>query len=238
MRLDVGRALTFAFEDPDWVVKMLVGALIFLVGLVFSIVLIGLIPLIMLSGYQIAVARNVAEGKELPLPSWDNFGELLADGFRVLVATFIWAIPIIVLSVPTLISWLLVSGEEEGIVAAFGLLGLLTCSILLLLFLLLLLVVSPVITWIVARERAIGPALNVRRVLNFIRRHPGDVIIVALMNIAVETVAETVGTLLCIIGLFPAYIWYLWVMGHYIGQLGRLELEDEAALAGATGAEG
>ncbi len=238
MRLDIGRAWTFAFEDPDWLVKMLVGALLFLVGLVFSIVLLGFIPLIMLTGYQMAVARNVAEGKELPLPSWDNFGELLADGFRVTVALILWGIPAIILAIPTILAFAVVDGSDGGVVAALGLIGLLTCSVLLLLYSLVLIVVAPVVVWIVAHERAIGPALSVNRVWNFIRRHPGEVILVAVLNVALESVASTVGLLLCVVGIFPVYIWYLWAMGHYIGQLGRLELEDLAPPATPTVVEG
>ncbi len=51
--MDFGKAFTFMFEDPDWLRKLGIGTLVGLVGLLFSPVLIGFIPLIILFGYTL-----------------------------------------------------------------------------------------------------------------------------------------------------------------------------------------
>ncbi|NPA90567.1 MAG: DUF4013 domain-containing protein [Chloroflexi bacterium] len=226
MRLDLGRPFVYGFEDPDWPVKMLIGALIYLVGLVFSVILVGLLPLMVLSGYMMEIARNVSKGQELPLPTWDAFGEYLADGFRLWVALFVWAIPIILLTIPTALGWVFVGNSDSGALTAIGALSMLSCGLLLTVYTLFFLVITPIVTWLVASEGSVGAGLNVRRVLGFLKKHPGEVLIVALMSVVANTVASTLGSILCVVGLFPAYIWYLWVSGHYVGQLGRLEKEE------------
>jgi hypothetical protein len=57
--MDFMRALSFPFDDDDWIVKFVVGSLMMLIGIILPF-----IPL----GYQVYVARNVMRGKERPLP--------------------------------------------------------------------------------------------------------------------------------------------------------------------------
>ena len=78
--MDVGRAFSFPFRDPDWVVKFLVGA----VFVLLSVVLVG-IPFLV--GYMVEVVRRVAAGEAEPLPAWENLGEKFGRGL-VLLAIF------------------------------------------------------------------------------------------------------------------------------------------------------
>ena len=49
--MDIGKAISFIFEDPDWLKKVAIGVGLTLLGIIFSVVLIGLIPLIIVTGY-------------------------------------------------------------------------------------------------------------------------------------------------------------------------------------------
>ena len=86
--MDITRALSFPFDDDDWIVKFVVGSLMSLVG-----VFLPFIPL----GYQVKVARNVMQGQKRPLPGMDNVGEVVADGLMAFIAGLVYAIPGIVL---------------------------------------------------------------------------------------------------------------------------------------------
>jgi hypothetical protein len=86
--MDFTRALSFPFDDDDWIVKFVVGTLMTLAGFILPFILLG---------YEVNVARHVMRGKERPLPGTDNIGEVIADGLMALIAGLIYAIPAIVL---------------------------------------------------------------------------------------------------------------------------------------------
>ena len=85
--MDITRALSFPFDDEDWIVKFAVGSLMSLVGVFLPFILLG---------YQVNVARNVIRGKKRPLPGMDNVGEVVADGLMAFIAGLVYAIPGIV----------------------------------------------------------------------------------------------------------------------------------------------
>jgi hypothetical protein len=86
--MDITRALSFPFDDDDWIVKFVVGSLMSLAGVFLPFILLG---------YQVNVARNVFRGKRRPLPGWDNVGEVVADGLMAFIAGLVYAIPGIVI---------------------------------------------------------------------------------------------------------------------------------------------
>ncbi len=220
--LDIGRALKYSFEDPEWVTKLLIGALLMFVGIMFSFLLVGLIPLMMLNGYVIAVARNVARDNDVPLPRWENFGELLADGFRQWVATFIWSLPLLILYIPLIIFFVLASSGDSDTLAGLAFLTTIICGLPAMAYGLFLALISPIITWQIAAEGSISAALDVRRVWQILRDNLGSVVIIALVIWGVNVLAQTLGMLICGVGIFVTLIWSLWVQGHLIGQLGRM----------------
>jgi hypothetical protein len=86
--MDITRALSFPFDDDDWIVKFAVGSLMSLVGIFLPFILLG---------YQVNVARNVIRGKKRPLPGTNNVGEVVADGLMAFIAGLVYAIPGIVI---------------------------------------------------------------------------------------------------------------------------------------------
>lgn len=87
--MDFVRAMSFPFDDDDWIVKFVVGTLMTLVGFVLPF-----IPL----GYQINVARKVMRHNSRPLPGTDEIGQVVADGLMGFVGGLIYALPAILVS--------------------------------------------------------------------------------------------------------------------------------------------
>jgi Protein of unknown function (DUF4013) len=83
--MDLGRAYTFAFEDPEWASKVGLGALMSMVPGLNLVVL----------GYEVQVARNVARGDARPLPPWNQLERLFVDGFWLWLAQLIYALPVL-----------------------------------------------------------------------------------------------------------------------------------------------
>jgi len=83
--MDLGRAYTFAFKDPEWTSKVGLGALMAGVpGLNFVSL-----------GYGVELARNVARGEARPLPTWNRFEKLFVDGFWLSLAHMIYLSPLL-----------------------------------------------------------------------------------------------------------------------------------------------
>ncbi|HRE48164.1 MAG TPA: DUF4013 domain-containing protein, partial [Aggregatilineales bacterium] len=84
MQFDIGRSVTYPFEDPQWAQKLL----IFLV--------VGFVPglnIILWSGYAVTTARNIARGSDLPLPGWGDWADIAVRGLLSIAATAFYLIP-------------------------------------------------------------------------------------------------------------------------------------------------
>lgn len=82
--MDVGRAFQYIADDEKWLKKLLIG------------MVVSLIPILNFAafGYAVQVTRNVAAGMERPLPDWDRLGHYLKNGLRIVIAFFVYMLPI------------------------------------------------------------------------------------------------------------------------------------------------
>lgn len=223
--MNVGKALGFVFEDPQWLVKLLIGSVILLLSFLFTPVLIGVVGFFIVAGYSLEVLRNVRLGVPQPLPEWkDRWGEWLVLGLKLLAALFIWSLPATLLNLPV---WMLsaILGEGNEIVGLFATL----VSCLAFLWTLVVLLVTPAIYVRMAETEELVSAFQFNDIFEFTRDHIGDVIIAIVVAVVVGVFAffmgAVVGTLLCIVGLaitLPAATLYTsLVSAHLYGQIGR-----------------
>ena len=85
------KLLGFPFRGPDWKTRLGIGVLVALAGWVVPI-----LPWLVLTGYAIQIARQVAiEGREPELPPWSDWATYLIDGFKVSLARFLMSLPIV-----------------------------------------------------------------------------------------------------------------------------------------------
>ncbi|MEZ4668458.1 MAG: DUF4013 domain-containing protein [Anaerolineae bacterium] len=93
--MDIGRAVSYIFEDREWTPKLLLMAGIALAGLI-GLIFLGLGPIIawsLLLGYAVELVRNVRDNHPIPLPRWDNYAEKFRKGGSVLAAVFVYNLP-------------------------------------------------------------------------------------------------------------------------------------------------
>ena len=93
--MDIARAFTFAFEDDEWVSKLV---LVVIWTFIAAIPVVGLVGFAALAGYTVELLRNMRRGQENPLPQWDNLGDKISHGFNVLIATLVYNIPNVLLA--------------------------------------------------------------------------------------------------------------------------------------------
>lgn len=184
------KAFSFMFEDKNWIVKILLGAIFNLL----SLVLIG-IPFIL--GYLLELAKNSSEGKEIPLPEWDNLGDKFTRGLVYLIILIIYSIPGIILSFIPCVKYCL--GP---------------------LYFLALLFILPYITVKYAQTGSFEEAFRFNEIIDFTKKNINNLIIVVLLAIALEIIA-TFGVLALVVGIFFTCFWASLAIYYLYGKVYR-----------------
>lgn len=82
--------LKFPFKEREWRGRFLIGILLYMACL---IPFFGLAAVMIIYGYVIQVMRRASRGEELTMPAWDDWGELLKDGFQGSVIQIVYLLP-------------------------------------------------------------------------------------------------------------------------------------------------
>jgi hypothetical protein len=206
--MDIGKAFSYVFDDPEWIKKILIGGIV------------GIIPIVnfALFGYFIQIARNVAVGSERPLPEWGNFGEFFVTGFKFAVISLVYVIPGI-LFYCIAGSILGIGGasaaESDAAGAALGIGALCIMGI----YMLLLLVgsfFSMTALMKFTETNDFGSALAFGNIISYTRANLGQVLMLWLMYI-VASIVGSLGSVICIGILFTLPYGY-YMFGHVLGQ--------------------
>lgn len=226
--MDFGKAFTYMFnEDPDWLRKLGIGTAITLIGILFMPLLIGLIPLIAVTGYTVDVVRNVMNGVERPLPEWEDWGGFFSRGVKVFGAIFVWVLPALLLIIPLAIGSALMDQAQgaEGVGLAIVACG----SCLVLIWSLFITLITPAIYVRIAATDRFASAFEFGKLWAFTRDNLGNVIVaIILVNIVAGVISGLIaflGVLALLVGViitFPlAILWQYLVQAHLFGQIGR-----------------
>ena len=222
--IDFGRCFTFLTEDPAWLTKILVGGLFALL----TTVLVG-IPFVL--GYWARTLKNVAAGKQHPLPEWDDLGGIFSDGLRLVGVYLVYAIGLAValgliggvLIVPFIA--LGASGALDdsagGLFAAFGGLGMLLLWAIIMITSLAALVYLPAAMARAAMRDSFSEGFAWREIAAFIQANLGNYAL-ALVIYLVASFLSQFGMILCCVGIFPAAFWAYEVLAFALGETVRL----------------
>lgn len=123
-------AVTYPMESDDWIVTVLIGGVLSLLGFL-------IIPMFIVYGYLIRAIRANLEGEPEP-PTFGDYGGLIVDGIKAFVVGLVYMIiPMVVffLTVGTSIM-AMVGGGDAGAAAGLGtlLVGMLATFVLALIF--------------------------------------------------------------------------------------------------------
>ncbi len=201
--MDIGRAFTYPFEDKDWLKKIAIGGLVMIIPVVNFIAI----------GYAIRTLRNLLEGRETPLPEWDDWGGDFMLGLIPALAAIVYAIPSGVLST--------IGGALAGNRSGFANLIGFGFSCLAVLYGLALGIILPVLYLRYAKNPEFNVFFQFAEAFAFIRENLSDYIITWLMILAASIVASIVGGIACGIGvIFTSFIALL-VSAHLLAQLDK-----------------
>jgi hypothetical protein len=231
--MDINQSIRFVKDDPQWLSKLLIGALMSILGFL-------ILPAMILQGYVVKIIRQVMNGQRDGLPEWDDWGELLRDGFFVTIAQLIYTLPCIILLFIGIaatggIASLTGSEDLAGAIASGGVL-LSLC--LLLLFVVALLFLTPAILIQYAIKDDFAACFRFGEVMDIIRNHTSDILVTFLVSLAA---AFVIGIVVSVLALIPCLGWiaaaviglavgpYLsYVTGHLYGQIGAKVLGNKS----------
>ena len=214
--MDIGRSFKYMFEDQSWITKVLIGGIL------------GIIPIVnfVAYGYLLLIIRNVSNDQELPLPDWDDFGGKFMKGLMVFLASLIYALPIIALSIVFAIVTAIVgagasnSGRDAS-GAAGGIIGI--CALVYYCVLFLYSIVAFGFLFApglmrYAESGEFGVFFQFGRNWSVVSSNLGGYIVMILVAMVAGVAAEIVGVIACGIGIIFTLFWAYLVAGHLMGQ--------------------
>jgi hypothetical protein len=231
--MDAAKSFSFPFEDPDWVSKLGLGALI------------SMIPILNFAwtGYLVDIIRSVMNNDGDVLSTWDDLGKKFNEGLILFGAWIVYASPILIafcLPLGLIASSGLISGNSDMqdigriLTEAEGVLFYCLLCVFIL-YALVLSIIYPVILVSFAREGTFASCFKLRQALDMIRNNT-----TGFFTAWVLSLAATIGTGLLIgfinlvVGWIPCIGWIVGlvltlasgvystaVYAHLFGQFGR-----------------
>ncbi len=232
--MDFGKALSFVFQDKDWLRKIGMASLITFIGMLCLI----LPGAIFLSGYMVTLARNVKDGVEHPLPGTDDWGSIFSEGARVFGIMIVYNLPLILLSCVLGGSGaFLQSMSEDGGGVGSVLVLINNCLSLPLGLLTGLMMMAALVRYIQFGE--MSAAMNFGATWQLLRSNIADFFLVILMSIVVQVIALLVVSVSAVticgpfVLIIPAFVWRQSVMGYLLGQIaGRDAMSNKEKMYG------
>jgi hypothetical protein len=202
--VDIGRAVQYWLQDPDWIKKVLIGGLI---------AIIPFIGWLLVGGYMVRTVQRVGSGADVPLPEWDQWGDDLVRGLKLLGVIIIWMLPLWVLTICSIA--LSAADETAGGAAGF----LLSC--LSMIYSIAFAFILPVLFSRLAGREQFADAFDISGIIQDAQKIPSQLLIFVVVYIAASFVAGF-GVILCIVGVFfTSFIAYL-VSAHMVAQIGGM----------------
>lgn len=194
--IDFARPFTFVFEDPQWLMKIVIGGL-FYVAAVF------IVGIFFIFGYLGRMTRNIIAGNPRPLPEWDDLGEYFAEGLKLSLVVLVYTLPILLVTAALVIPVIMLQGREGEDAAGVMLSCLMMAIIPLGLFAWL--IIPAALVRGMAENRPFA-ALEIREVLGFIRGNLTNYLI-ALMIYILSSFLSQFGVILLCVGVFFTAFW-------------------------------
>ncbi|HHB91250.1 MAG TPA: DUF4013 domain-containing protein [Anaerolineae bacterium] len=206
--MDIGKSFGYVFEDKKWIEKVLIGGLVSIIPILGHILLLG---------YFVELVRNVRQHQPEPLPEWDNWGEKLAEGVKLLIIMLVWSLPLIILFFVAFVPLFFATDSDSG---TFLSIILFCFNCLLFLYAIVVALAAPSITIRFAETGELGAGFQIGDILAFTKEHVGQILLVVIVSWVVYMIAGLVGMLLCGIGLLFTMFWAGLVYYHMVGQIG------------------
>lgn len=214
--MDIGKAFTYVFDDPNWIQKIVIGGIVLFIPIVnFAAI-----------GYMLNALRNVAEGQVTPLPEWGDFGNHFMRGLYAFIGMLIYFLPLIIvvccIGIVTAVlgsstSQTGTDGSSNNLAGVAGIIILcLECIAGLYAFVAGVTLYAPLTRFAMSANQ-LSVFWDFRNNLELIQKNAGAYILALIIGFVASFVAGF-GTILCIIGVLFTSFWAQLVYAHLFGQ--------------------
>lgn len=216
--MDFGKAFSYPFEDPDWAKKIIIPALITLIPIFGEIFILG---------WMLDIVRRVIRRDPTPLPELD-LGRQFVDGLKALVVGLVFAIPILILELPTIILSVNSSSGNMDQQTANGLITIvsLCCGGLVIIYALLMAFVTPAAYANMVAKDQLSAAFRFSELWTLIRANPGAWLMVFL-GVLVTGFIAPLGTIACVVGVLLTATYAMVVNAHLYGQAYNASVQNQ-----------
>ena len=227
--MDFGRAFSYAFQDPDWLKKVGLAAVIMLIPVVGSIVVLG---------WGLEITRRLINNETDLLPDWSNFGEFLSKGFQAFVVTLAYLLPSLVINIcqqGIAISMNAAANSGNGSQQMAGVAGFaaICLSCLSIVFSIAAGFLIPAALGTLADTGQLGAAFRFNQIIGLVRSAPGPYLLQLLVVGVASLILIPVGIIVCIVGVLAVSAYLTTVSSHLTGQSYKIARAAQAA-TGAT----
>jgi hypothetical protein len=218
--MDYGSAFSYALQDKDWLKKLAIAAVLVLTG-------IGMIPVL---GWMMEITRRTIRQDPQLLPEWSDFGRLIVDGLKLMAGALIWLLPYILLSACLGGITAVIGGQasSQSGVQNVGLFLNVCLGVVALPYFIIFGLLLPGMEGILADTNSFGLAINPLNAVKLVRANFGGYLISWLGAMVISMLAFIVGTIVCVIGIYPAAAYSNAVIGNLYGQAYRVAREKDA----------
>lgn len=214
--MDFMRAATFPFDDDEWLKKLGIATLIQFIPLVGQMVL---------QGWSFEISRRVKQNDVNPLPDWEEFMEFLKTGFIIFVANLVYQIPTVIFACIMMVTSVLpaMGGDSDaaGVLAAgVGFVAIcLSCVIFLYALAAAIVFYGGYVRYIERPE--LSTFFQFGDNIALVRNNLGDFGSVLLYMLLAGLLIGAVSGITAGIGGLLATPFFMYFMGHLLGQLSR-----------------
>jgi hypothetical protein len=205
--MDFGKAFSYQFQDPKWVEKILITALISLIPLFGGVYLVG---------WALADIRRVIDGEAYPMPETD-FGGHFVRGLKWVVIQLVYALPAIFVAIVVAILGGFAANNNQGSVNIV-MIGVCCVDIVVFLYAMILAFITPIVQSVFMEEgERIGAGFHFNRIMTLLRAAPGAYGL-AFVGTLIGGIIAPLGSIVFGFGALVTTVYAESMISHLIGQ--------------------
>lgn len=206
--MEFGKSFTYVFEDDDWIMKILLAAVI---------AFIPIVGMLAVAGWGVEITKRAIHRNPELLPGWGDFVNYLIKGVVVILIGFVYLLPVILVQICS--SSALFLGQESGeeglmilgniVMACFG------CLSFIYSILVFFLIAAAIGRY--ADTGKVGSAFQFGKVFANVKAAPAAYLMVLVGGFLAGMIAFA-GIVACFIGVFVTMAYANAINAHLMGQ--------------------
>jgi hypothetical protein len=206
--MEFGKSFTYVFEDDDWIVKILLAAVIAFIPIIGPLAV---------AGWGVEITKRAIRKDPEQLPGWDDFVNYLIKGLVVIIIGFVYMLPVILVQVcsNSIFFFGQESGEEGLMIVGNILMACFGCLSFIYGILVFFLIAAAIGRY--ADTGEVGSAFQFGKVFATVKAAPAPYLMVLVGGFLAGMIA-LVGLIACIVGVFLTIAYANAINAHLMGQ--------------------